>query len=146
MIAAIHTALSAAAATSTMTLFSYIVSDKEGENFREPDLLGGFLEKSFGIKEKISQPLGWVSHYLIGAGFAAGYKFLLNTAETQPSPKNGILYGAFAGLAGILSWKVSFENHPNPPKTHRKGFYAQLMVAHLIFGLTLSAFKNKRDS
>lgn len=139
-----NTILAAVAATSAMTLFSYIASNREDENFREPELLASFLKRSADTGEKLSPPLGWVSHYLVGAGFAAGYKLLLRLADRRPSSGNGLLYGAFAGATGLAWWKVLFENHPNPPKTHRKGFYAQLMIAHLIFGLTLSAFKNKR--
>lgn len=135
--------ISGLAATSAMTLFSYIVSDRQDENFREPDLLAAFLKKSFDTGKEISPPLGWATHYLIGTGFATGYTLLLRLAGTRPSSKNGILYGALAGATGLAWWKVLFENHPNPPKTHRKGFYAQLIIAHLIFGLTLSAFKNK---
>jgi hypothetical protein len=139
-----NTLLAAATATSAMTLFSYIASHKEDENFSEPKLLATFLERSLNIEKEAAPPLGWLSHYLIGAGFGVGYKLFLKLGKTQASPLNGLLYGAAAGASGILWWKTMFENHPNPPKTHRKGYYTQLMIAHLIFGVTLSAFKDKR--
>ncbi|MCF2488596.1 hypothetical protein [Dyadobacter sp. CY347] len=141
---ATKTLLAAATATSAMTLFSYIASHKEDENFSEPALLATLLERSLDIKKEASPPLGWITHYLIGAGFGVGYKLLLKLGKIPASPQNGLLYGAFGGAVGILWWKTMLENHPNPPKTHRKGYYTQLMIAHMIFGLTMSAFKDKR--
>jgi hypothetical protein len=139
-----NTVLSAIAATSAMTWFSYFISKKKNENFKEPKLLGDLVQRSLGTKSSGSQSLGWALHYLIGTGFTAIYKILLRYRSKKPSLKNGFQYGALAGGIGVLAWKVLFKNHNNPPKTNRKEFYTQLIFAHLIFGLTLSAFKNKR--
>jgi hypothetical protein len=144
MITVRNTVLAAIAATSTMTLFSYIVSKKEGENFKEPELLGEFINKSFDTSKKASEPLGWVVHYITGVGFTGAYKMLLSLTNRKPNVQNGISFGTFAGAIGVLTWNTLFKNHSNPPKTHRIGYYAQLMIAHLIFGLTLSIFSNKR--
>jgi len=139
-----NTVISSVAATSAMTLFSYAVSDQEQENFREPDLLATFLGRTCRIGKEASLPIGWASHYLIGAGFAVAYKLFLKNKNLTPAAKNGLLFGGAAGLVGILSWETLFQTHHAPPKTKKKGFYAQLMVAHLIFGATLSVFKNKQ--
>lgn len=141
-----NTVLSAIAATSAMTLFSYIVSKKEEENFKEPRLLGDFIEKSFDTSKRTSKPLGWALHYLTGIGFACAYKAFLRVGEKRPTTKNGLLYGALAAAAGVVTWGVLFKSHNNPPKTHREAFYVQLIIAHLIFGLTLSAFRGKKKS
>ncbi|MCE7042861.1 hypothetical protein [Dyadobacter sp. CY312] len=141
-----NTLISAVTATSTMTLFSYIVSKKEGENFKEPKLLGDFVKKSFNTSEKASKSLGWGLHFLTGVGFAGAYKVLLSLGKKRSTVKNGLLYGLLAGGAGVVTWSLLFKNHHNPPKTHRTGFYTQLVIAHVIFGLTLSAFKGEKKS
>ncbi|MCF0054522.1 hypothetical protein [Dyadobacter sp. CY356] len=132
--------LSSVAATSAMTFFSYMVSDQKNKNFREPELLADFFE-SVDVKEKISLPSGWVTHYLIGAGFAAGYKLFLKFENKKATFRNGLFYGAIAGLTGILSWQMLFQNQHGIHKTNKKGFYAQLIIAHIIFGLTLAAIE-----
>ena len=139
-----NTLLSSITATSTMTLFSYIISKKEKENFREPKLLGDFVRKSFHTSKKESRYLGWALHYVTGVGFTGAYDVLLSLGRKRPTVKNGLLYGAIAGGAGVIMWRVLFKNHHNPPKTHKEGFYLQLVLAHVIFGLTLSAFKDKK--
>lgn len=140
-----NTVLSAVAATSTMTLFSYFVSDQEGKNFKEPKLLGDFFKRTFNSNEKTSTLMGWTIHYLTGVGFAGVYQIFLGCGFKRPTVKNGLLYGAVAGGIGVLIWNTLFKNHPNPPKTHRKGYYLQLVVAHLIFGVTLSALKKRHS-
>ena len=139
-----NTVLSALTATSAMTLFSYIISKKEGENFKEPKLLGDFVKRSFNTNEETSQPMGWALHYLTGVAFTGAYKGFLSLVQKRPTAKNGLLYGALAGGAGVAMWSVLFKNHHNPPKTHREGFYTQLIIAHVIFGLTLSTFISKK--
>ncbi|WP_147300309.1 hypothetical protein [Dyadobacter luteus] len=138
-----NTLLCSIVATSTMTLFSYSISKKEGENFEEPKLLGNFVKKTFQTSKKASAFSGWGLHYLTGVVFAVVYKLLLGSANKRPSAANGLLYGTLAGGAGVVSWDILFKNHRNPPQTDRKGFYTQLVIAHIIFGLTLSAFREK---
>ncbi|MCF2446675.1 hypothetical protein L0657_22145 [Dyadobacter sp. CY345] len=140
----IKTVISSLAATTAMTLFSYAVSDHEKENFREPDLLATFIGRTCGVGKEASQPMGWASHYLIGAGFAIAYLLFFKNTNLKSSVKNGILFGGGAGLVGILSWETLFQTHSAPPRTNKKEFYAQLMVAHIIFATTLALFKNNR--
>jgi hypothetical protein len=141
---------SSALATSAMTLFSYVVSEKENKNFKEPQLLGTFLRNSCDCQKVIASDrlwklAGWGLHYGIGLGFAAGYKSFIGLTGAKTSFRNGLLYGALAGVTGILTWQSLFKIHPSPPKTHRTMFYGQLFVAHLIFGLTMSAMEKKRN-
>jgi hypothetical protein len=140
-----NTLISAIAATSTMTLFSYMVSEKEGENFKEPKLLGDFVKRSLNTSENTSRPLGWGLHYLTGVAFTGTYNVLLSLGKKRPTVKNGLLYGLLAAGTGVVTWSILYKNHHNPPKTHREGFYAQLVIAHVIFGLTLSAFKSRQE-
>jgi hypothetical protein len=141
----VHNTLGAAvAATTAMTLFSYILSKKKGENFREPALLADYAKRNLGTSKKKSQPLGWATHYVVGLGFAIGYRLLLRATRLRPSPKNGIPFGAAAGVIGIFWWKNLFERHLLPPNTSKKRFFRQLIVAHLIFGLVLSETTQKK--
>ncbi|HEY0067349.1 MAG TPA: hypothetical protein VGB46_08300 [Flavisolibacter sp.] len=57
------------AATSLMTLFSYLVSEYRRKNFREPELLGDMVQPAVEKKE-LAQPAGWGIHYGFGLTWA----------------------------------------------------------------------------
>jgi hypothetical protein len=138
------TVMSALVGTSTMTLFSYTVFWLSGKNYKEPELLATFLNRSLQIGAKSAQPLGWTAHYLIGGGWATAYKLLLESAKERPTVKTGLLFGAFGGITGALAWKALFKCSSKPPRKP-KHFYTQLFIAHLIFGVTMSLLRKQMD-
>lgn len=138
MKAAHQTTLAAIAATSSMTLFSIIASKYEGQNFREPELLGTFISKTLKTDNNTSKQLGWATHYLIGIGWAAAYGMVLKSVKERSDLKNGLLFGTFGGIAAIFAWQKLFENHPAPPQINRNKFRLQLFVAHQIYGTVLA--------
>ncbi|MEO6671186.1 MAG: hypothetical protein ABIN36_17010, partial [Ferruginibacter sp.] len=78
------------AGTSTFTLFSYIMAETSDKPYKQPELLGQLINRSdVDLNRKQSQFAGWLTHYLIGIGFAAAYQILVNEANIQPSLKNG---------------------------------------------------------
>ena len=125
--------------TSLMTLFSYIISGKEGKNFSEPELLAA-LEKDMlpAIAKPAAKPAGWTTHYAIGVLFTYLYQRAGKSSGSKPTVAKGLLFGAVSGLAGILMWKGMFALHPAPPRTHYAKFYRQLFIAHLVFGATVA--------
>ncbi|MCF0069629.1 hypothetical protein LZD49_04045 [Dyadobacter sp. CY261] len=137
------TSISAVAGTSAMTMFSFMASRLEKENFREPALLGTFINNTFKTGAKFSKPLGWVLHYVVGVGFTAVYKWTLRSSKVEPSLGNGLCYGAFAGITGILFWETLFSSRPGTAHTNRPAFYSQLFLAHLIFGAVIAAMDKK---
>ncbi len=130
-------ALAGAIGTTFMTLYSYGVANKEQRQYREPELLNKLVDKAPINSSKISKkhPTGWLMHYAVGFTFSAVYDYIWRKTPISPTVKSSLVMGAISGVIGIMGWKTFFSAHPNPPKTHYKGFYMQLLVAHIIFGL-----------
>ena len=132
--------ISSIAATSLMTLFSYAVSASARELYKEPVLLTYLLTVT-GIE--VSQPvkviLAWVLHYIIGLAFVIGYHYLWIYDILDMSWPVAFLLGAISGIIGILGWIIMFSLVPKKPNIDYKGYYAQLFVAHVIFGIVAFA-------
>jgi hypothetical protein len=121
--------------TTAMTLFSYLISEKEGKNFKEPELLGKMVDRlSPAMEKQESAATGWAMHYAVGILFAALYYVILKKAGSNPAISRGLLFGGITGLPAILVWDVVFKVHPNPPRIPYAKYYKHLFVAHLIFG------------
>ena len=129
--------LAGAIGTTFMTLYSYGVANKEQRQYREPELLNKLVDRTPVILPKTTKKhfTGWLMHYAVGYAFSVVYDYIWRRTPVSPTVKNSLIMGAISGIIGILGWKACFSVHPNPPKTNYKGFYMQLMVAHIIFGL-----------
>ena len=132
--------ISSVAATSLMTLFSYAVSASARELYKEPVLLT-YILTMFGIEvsPKLKIILAWLLHYLIGLAFVVGYHYLWSYEVLEMSWPVACLLGAISGIIGILGWVVMFTVSPKKPNIDFKGYYLQLFVAHVIFGITAFA-------
>jgi hypothetical protein len=134
--------LAAAVGTTFMTLYSYIISKKENDNFVEPELLNKLIDRSDNLPDidnTETHPAGWVTHYAIGVLFVVSYLVLWKRAVKSPGIVKGLLIGAASGLIGIASWKIMFAANDNPPQNDRYRYFRQLFYAHLIFS-TLALF------
>ena len=131
--------------TSVMTLFSEIVSNLKASNYNEAQILGVLLNRITPLNKKQAQIAGWVGHYAVGIAFAAVYAAYLNKAKRQPGILNSIAYGALSGLAGAAIWHATFKAHPNPPGVDLKTYYKQLVLAHVVFGITAGATLRKAE-
>jgi len=122
--------------TSSMTLYSYIISKKEKDQFVEPVLLNELMDRADAlpnIDNTKANPAGWVAHYGLGVAFVLAYYILWRRSLTSPGIVKGLLIGAASGAVGIASWKLMFAANDNPPQNDRYRYYRQLFVAHLIF-------------
>lgn len=122
--------------TTLMTMYSYLISKKEKEQYREPELLNALIDRSKylpSIANKKTHPAGWSAHYAIGILFVLSYKMLWEKSLEKPTIGKIIMIGAASGAIGILSWKIFFSEHDNPPSNYRHGYYRQLFFAHIIF-------------
>jgi hypothetical protein len=127
------------AGTSAMTLFSYLISEKKEENFREPLVLADLMARLNPKMRKQDAALdGWALHYVAGYGFSFVYDKLWKSGKVKPTVLSGILLGAASGLVGILVWKTVFKLHPNPPAKNLKKYFGHLMLAHVVFGVFAS--------
>lgn len=124
------------AATSAMTLFSYVVSASARELYKEPVLLTYVLASlNIEITLKTKVILSWILHYIIGLFFIVVYHIFWFYDFAALSWLSAFLFGFASGIIGILGWIFLFEIVPKKPNIDFKGYYIQLLIAHIIFGL-----------
>jgi len=122
--------------TTFMTLFSYLVSAADGENFSEPERLGQLAHRLVPmLDKKQSQALGWLGHYGVGLLFAMVYVELWRRRRPKSSIKNNLIVGSISGLVAVAIWKTTFSLHPLPPRLSFSKYYAQLVPAHVVFAV-----------
>lgn len=125
------------AATSAMTLFSYILSAGFKELYKEPLLLKYLLMKlKIAVSDRVKEILAWGIHYAIGFVFVLGYYLLWVNGIILFTILVGMGLGAICGIIGIISWMIMFKLARFEQKAGDKGYYFQLFVAHIIFGVT----------
>jgi di/tricarboxylate transporter len=124
--------------TTFMTLYSYIISKKEKQEFTEPILLNKLIDGSENlpdIADEDKHPAGWLAHYGIGVLFVIAYWIVWRRALRSPGIVKGLLIGAASGIVAIISWKLMFAANDDPPQNDRYKYYRQLFYAHLIFSV-----------
>lgn len=132
--------LSAFFAMITMTGFSYIVSNTFRELYKEPVLLTYFFDElNLEVGSALKNVLAWLLHYSIGLGFVIGYHLLWYNRLLSMTWLVAFLLGAVSGIIGIFGWVFIFGYTQHEPKIDLKGYYLQLLIAHIIFGLTAYA-------
>lgn len=137
--------------TMGMTLFSYLLSALESENFNEPEHLGEMLNRiSPLVSKNKSYAAGWIGHYAIGQLFAAAYVKLWESGKQRPSFINALFLGSISGGLAVLAWKAAFKMHPAPPWVNHNKYFKQLVVAHVVFtigcSLAYKALKQHKQS
>lgn len=127
--------VSSIAATSAMTLFSYVISASARELYKEPVLLSYIsTHLNLEVSPTIKNILAWILHYIIGLGFVFVYHFLWVYNVLDISWLVSILLGAISGIIGIITWFILFKIVPQKPHINYGGYYLQLFAAHIIFG------------
>jgi len=128
------------AATSAMTLFSYGASASFRELYKEPVLLTFMLTKlKIELSPETKTILAWLLHYIIGFLFVLSYHFLWIRDILSISFLSGFLLGFISGIIGIIGWMIMFNLSHHQPPIDFKGYYFQLLLAHIIFGLVATA-------
>ncbi|MDB4924015.1 hypothetical protein [Mucilaginibacter sp.] len=122
--------------TTFMTLFSYLVSVADDENFSEPERLGQLTHALLPmLNEEETQFMGWTGHYAVGLLFAMVYVELWRRKKIKSSIKNNLVLGAVSGLVAAAIWKTTFKMHPLPPAMSFNKYYLQLVPAHVVFAV-----------
>jgi hypothetical protein len=122
--------------TTFMTLFSYLVSLADGENFSEPERLGQLAGRLVPkLDKQHSLALGWLGHYGVGLLFALVYVELWRRGKLRPDLKTNLWLGGLCGLFAVAVWKTTFKLHPLPPSLSFNKYYLQLVPAHLAFAV-----------
>ncbi|PRX39287.1 hypothetical protein [Salegentibacter salegens] len=125
-------------ATTVMTVFSYLFSNFKAKQFREPELLNTLISRSKMISLKPSKNhfFGWIIHFIIGWIFVFIFCLIWEFTNFSVGIISGALLGFIAGIVGIVGWKVMFKLNRNPPEIDFSQFYHQLIIAHILFGIS----------
>lgn len=135
----VYVILAGGAATLAMTVFSYLVSNIFSKRYREPLLLNYMIRGSESM-EKVGRRSYWgyIIHFIIGWILAFLFYFLLEIDMAELNVRSGIIFGFISGIIGSGAWFIIFKTNSNPPKINLGGYFFQLLIAHVIFGATLS--------
>ena len=138
------TLLPAITATSLMTLFSYLIAEYEKKNFSEAELLSKIEKNQFHLPETIALPAGWTTHYAVGVLMTLLFETYKLIFKKKPAFYDTVIFGTFAGLLAIVSWKQLFKMLPKRQHNFYRKFYIQLFVAHLIFAATVTTLQKQQ--
>ena len=112
------------AATSAMTLFSYAISARYRENYKEPVLLSNLLvQVKFDLSVISKKIIGWLLHFGIGFFFVLVYHLLWLYDIIDLSAINAFLLGIVSGIIGVLSWGVMLKIAKYSFSINFKGYY-----------------------
>src|SRR5690606_17768780 len=104
----LHGVTAGTAGTSTMTLFSYMLSRSAPYNFREPRLLGSLLKNILISESRQARLAGWMVHFLMGGGLAIVFQLAWKKRNIKPTLKTSLLFGACSGITAIIWWHTAF--------------------------------------
>jgi hypothetical protein len=122
--------------TTFMTLFSYLVSELDRENYSEPERLGQLAHRMLPhLNKKEYLVFGWTAHFGVGLLFALAYVELWRRKKIKPSFLNNLLLGGISGIIAVAIWKTTFKLHPLPPRMSFNKYYLQLVPAHIVFAV-----------
>src|SRR5436189_264871 len=92
-------------ATTTMTLFSYLASQKEKRNFSEPELLASFEKKQLPRNVKqVALPAGWITHYSVGVLMTILFNIISKPSKSVL--QRSAITGGTGGLFAMAAWEV----------------------------------------
>jgi heme/copper-type cytochrome/quinol oxidase subunit 4 len=139
MLEILYVIIAGGVATLFMTTFSYLLSTFTNKRFREPLLINYLIRGSQG-KDAVGKRSFWgyVIHFLIGYAFTFAYFAMYKSGVFELGLESGGIYGLCIGLIGAVAWKIMFRMNDNPPEISMIPYLFQLVVAHVIFGLSLA--------
>lgn len=117
--------------TAVMTLFSYNSRVIGIPEFKEIKLLNQLLSKN-----KSHILLASTIHFSVGILFALSYAKLWAENIGSPNLYNGIVLGSICGFISILVWNRVIKSSSNLPKVPLTHLAANLLPAHILFGLS----------
>src|SRR5690606_11835223 len=125
-------------ATTFMTAFSFLWGYITATLTKEPILLNILLRRSNIFSNSISNNSlnGWFLHYFIGLIFILIMYLLWDFDLIKFSLLSASLMGFVAGIIGIRGWQIMFAASRKPPRINYINYYNQLLLAHIIFGIT----------
>lgn len=129
--------IAAFAATTQMTIFSYVIAKVFNQPYDEPFLLALLLNRLNVNNSTINRYVGWVLHYALGLVFVIGFQLLVNIGWMGITWISALIYGVVIGIIGISGWQFMFKLCQKQPKMDCVGFYIQLFFAHILFSFVM---------
>ena len=123
--------------TVLMTAFSFFISRVTNRQYREPVILNKVVDgwTRMQLTPHQSNPLGWALHFFVGIVFAAAIILIWEFTGIDSSLLSASILGAIAGIIGIGVWFMTFLFAHIPASIDLMGFFTQLLIAHVIFGI-----------
>jgi hypothetical protein len=132
--------LSGVAGTFAMTCFVELLAAISKKPFHVVRILSRMLQYGDNTpkhKRQITYGVAIIIHYLVGISFTNIFVFLLKTELIEPEIWYALIFGAVAGLVGILGWRIFFAIHPNPAHIDLSQYLIVIWAGHLIFALAM---------
>lgn len=129
--------VAAFAATSIMTVFSRYVSERFGQIFKEPVVLGFIISRighETDIEHKKLCERG--VRYLSGLFIVFCYHYVWTHTDIDPTWFSGLVFGIITGLAAVCFWYFLFKI-PTVDKVRFKEYYLPLFATYVLFGLSV---------
>lgn len=123
--------------TFAMTLFIELICLLLGKPFHVIRILARMLQ----LKSSTDRPtptmfgIAVVVHYSIGILFTYGFKCCIDYELCALSYIDALIFGAIAGMIGILGWRIVFVLHPTPPQLNLPQYLTVIWLGHLVFAL-----------
>ncbi|VXB24263.1 hypothetical protein [Maribacter litoralis] len=126
--------------TAIMTGFSHVVESVTGHKFNEAHLLNGLISNLKSVNSSIGDNhyLGWIIHFVIGICMAAILYCYYVYIAGDILVWTGLFLGFILGIIGVAGWSMMISFHKDPPKINWTYFFLQLIIAHMIFGITVT--------
>lgn len=129
--------IAAIVATKIAVLFSQYVSERFGQIFKEPVVLGCILLKigrdaAFERKKALEEGF----RYLTGLFIVLCYHYIWTHMDIDPTWFSGLVFGIATGLAAIFSWYFLFKSAITP-KVRFKEYYLPLFATYILFALSV---------
>lgn len=129
--------------TMVMTSFSHVMELISGKKFNEAQLINTLIDRSKNFS-KVGENhfFGWLIHFIIGVLMAYGLWLYYNEITTIAFSNFGICVGFALGIIGVIGWSLILSFHSDPPQNNWVLFFVQLIIAHIFFAVTVTAFLN----
>lgn len=128
--------------TVVMSFFMYLFGFISRNEMKMIGVLGTMLTFQTSKRGKLSNSTvarltGTLVHYLLGITFAIIYLFLWSKGIGRPDFIYGIIFGFVGGFIVFLVFKLLFAIHPNPPSLSVNSYFITIILAHIVYTLTV---------
>ena len=131
--------ISGIAGTLAMTLFLELICWLSKKPFHVIRILAYILPFGKPVvtagARKIVFLVAVTLHYAIGVLFTFCFEKSIQLHLMEFTLTNALLFGALAGLVGIIVWRIAFALHPKPPNINLHEYLVSIWLGHVVFSI-----------